>query len=768
MNHRNSFFSFLLIALPLALAGKPKPTPVETPLFLSDSTQIATPQKIVQSSSKLNLDSIAQAADYLLKGVTVVAQKPLFKKEADKLIYDVESDPDSKTKNMIEMLRKVPLVTVDAEENIEVNGSSKFKVYVNGKPNNMMSNNPKDVLRSMPASSIKKIEVITNPGAKYDAEGVKGILNIITVSRLQGYNLSLNASARNSGIYSGIYATVQKGKFTTTVRYNHNIQRQPQGSSESERITSDSEDHYKLYNKGISHRRGHSDSGSIEASYEIDTLRLITLSGDFYASSSKPRSLYQTQMLSQSGNLTYGYQYQSNSENSYGWGGGSIDYQRSFHKPDRLLTFSYRLSTEPEKNKNYITYTETVGNAEDLSSLNNQYSDDKTKSTEQTFQTDYTDPLTKHHQIETGLKYILRRNQSDNYYYTSPLENATYTLNESKSSVYSHHQNILAAYLSYTYKWSFLTAKAGLRYERTDQKVKYKVGEGTNFTANFDNLVPSSSITFKLGEKDNLEFSYNMGIYRPGIYELNPYIDRSTPNQLSYGNSTLESVKNHNFSIEFSHFTQKLYLSLSTYYSFSNNDIENYQFVRNDTLHSTYGNIGLSRRGGISSYISWTPTQGTRVYINQRVSYSHEASPSMNLSGHGFNYYAYAGLQQTLFAGIRGSLSGGGSTKYYGLQGTSTGYLFYSASISRDFLKSKKLSAYLFANNFLQPHRIYKSNTAGSNFTSHSSGSYYQASYGVSVSYRIGKLQSSVKKARRSIQNDESKGSGNKGGGGGE
>ncbi len=112
--------------------------------------------------------------------VEVVAQKPLVKADIDKIEYSVSDDPDSETNTMLEMLRKVPMVTVDGEDNIKVNGSSSFKVYVNGKPNSMMSNNPTEVLKSMPANTIKKIEVITNPGPKYDAEGVGGILNIIT------------------------------------------------------------------------------------------------------------------------------------------------------------------------------------------------------------------------------------------------------------------------------------------------------------------------------------------------------------------------------------------------------------------------------------------------------------------------------------------------------------------------------------------------------------------------------------------------------------
>ena len=132
--------------------------------------------------------------------VTVVAKKPPVKSELDKMTYDVESDPEAQANSVLEMLRKVPMVTVDGQDNIMVNNSSSFKVYVNGKPNNMMSNNPSEVLKNMPANSVKKIEIITNPGPKYDAEGVGGIINIITTGKgMEGYSLTVGTNYNTWG-----------------------------------------------------------------------------------------------------------------------------------------------------------------------------------------------------------------------------------------------------------------------------------------------------------------------------------------------------------------------------------------------------------------------------------------------------------------------------------------------------------------------------------------------------------------------------------------
>ena len=132
-------------------------------------------------------------ADFL-EAATVSAQVPFIKTEVDKLTYKISEDPDAQTSNALDMLRKVPRVTVDADDNIMVNGQGNFKIYVNGKPSGMFSSQPGKILKGMPAESIKRVEVISDPGAKYDAEGVGGILNIVmNAKRADGYNVSINA-----------------------------------------------------------------------------------------------------------------------------------------------------------------------------------------------------------------------------------------------------------------------------------------------------------------------------------------------------------------------------------------------------------------------------------------------------------------------------------------------------------------------------------------------------------------------------------------------
>ena len=145
-------------------------------------------------STTVKNDSITWSQE--LEGVEIKAQRQLIKQEIDRIGYDVQADEESKTLTVLDMLRKVPMVTVDGEDNIKVKGNSSFKIYKNGRYDPNLSKNAKEILKAMPASAIKRIEVITDPGAREDAEGVDAILNIVMMDgrRLDGVTGSVTAS----------------------------------------------------------------------------------------------------------------------------------------------------------------------------------------------------------------------------------------------------------------------------------------------------------------------------------------------------------------------------------------------------------------------------------------------------------------------------------------------------------------------------------------------------------------------------------------------
>lgn len=717
-----------------------------------------------------------------LSGVEVVAQKPLVKADIDKIEYNIEEDPDSKSSSVIEMLRKVPLVTVDGEDNIKVNGNSSFKVYVNNKPNSMMTNNPTEVLKSMPANSIKKIEVITNPGPKYDAEGVGGILNIITVGHgIEGYTATFTGTASTRGLGGGLFATVKKGKLTVSANANYSHSSNPRRWFGSEMIATDgtsSSSSANTASTGSSKSNGNYRSGSLEASYEIDSLRLLSLSFNLWGGGYKSNGeSHVTGTSPATGDMLYRYVQPTHGKNSWNSIEGGIDYQRTFKVKDRMLTLSYKVESNPETTDDYTDYNDKEAAtdwADFLKRMENQYNDGSTNSTEHTFQVDYTTPIGKMHTLETGLKYIIRDNRSESDRYVVPSDgDGEYAFDEEQSNHYKHENDIMAAYFGYGIKVKKLSGRLGVRYEHTDQSVKYTLGRGEDFKKDFDDIVPSASIGLKLSDAISMKVGYNMRIYRPNIWYLNPYLDDSDPTSISRGNPNLDSEKSHSFNFTFSSFTNKLNINLSMRYQFTNNSINSvWSYVNDneiegikrptgkDVLYSTFDNIGKVRTASMSAYVNWNATSSTRIFSNLYGAWEYMADGA-DLKNKGWQMFAYGGAQQSLPKDWRISLNFYGQTPWITLQGRGQSFFQYSLSVSKSFLK-KRLTISAHAIDFFKKYATRDSNRESAGFRMTSWDKYTNQRFGVSVSFRIGELNAGVKKAERSIENDDVKEGNNK------
>lgn len=717
-----------------------------------------------------------------LETVEVVAYKPLVKADIDKIAYSVEDDPEANTNTVIEMLKKVPMVTVDGQDNVQVNGSTAFKVYVNGKPNNMMTKNPKEILKSMPASSIKKIEVITNPGPKYDAEGVGGILNIVTEGKgPEGYNATFSGRANNSSYGGGLYATVKQGKLTMSVNYNASSNHSPKGYTYSDRSQIGTDGTVTSSTVADGYTKGHSQwqGGDIEASYEIDTLRLITGSFSLSKFTSKRDALNTAfSTVPATGQRLYGYRSPSHSKENWDDYSASLDYQRSFSVKDRLLTLSYRLESSPSTSDSRYLYTdrEAVDDWQTfIDRMRDQRMDGDENTMEHTFQIDYTTPFAKHHTWEAGVKYILRRNKSDNDRYNLGTGDKDETYDSDNSSHYRHHNDILAAYTGYGLTLDKWSARLGLRYEHTLQKVEYLLGRGTNFHKNFDDLVPSARLGYKFSDATNLSLGYKMRINRPGIWYLNPYLDDRIPDAISQGNPNLDTEKSHAVDLQFSSYNSKLTYTLTGTYRFVNNSIESVDRLVNDrdieglpnptgkdVIYSSYANIGHIQYAGLMAYANWTPITNTRITLNGSVGYSH-MSDGQSLRNHGWCTNIDASLQQTFAKTWIFNASYYVQTPQPTLQGKDARYQWYNFSLSKSFMdKRLTLTAYII-NPFGKRYFCYRSETVADNFRTTASSSWCQLYYGVSVSFRIGKLKASVKHTERTVENDDVK----QGGGGG-
>lgn len=711
------------------------------------------------SQKKIDLGTLytSETAE-VLKNTEVVAQKLLVKAEIDRLTYNVEDDPDAQTNTTLEMLRKVPLVTVDGEDNIQVNGSGSFKVHVNGKPNTLMSNNPKEVLRSLPASTIKRIEVITDPGAKYDAEGVGGILNIVTTdARMQGYNATLGVQARNTGLGGNAYVTAQAGKFTVSGNYSYTYHNTPTGYNTSEREDFTSDEFRHLLQDGTSKSDGSYQFGSLEASYEIDTLNLITLSANIFDGGYSADGNTLTQMRRTDQTERYRYRMLTDAQNGWMSFGVNLDYQHTFRKPGEYLTLSYKLNASPNRDEMDTRYEEIT----DVPyTLRRQSHDNKAHTTEHTAQVDYVLPVNEMHSFDAGMKYIYRQNSSDSRSLEED-DHGAMVEQEQLTSQYEQGQNILAAYSDYQLKWKQMGLRAGVRYEHTFMNVKYALLPERDFQAGFNDWVPSLNLSYMLSQTSTLRLNYNMRINRPGIWYLNPFRDTSNPASVRYGNPDLDTEKAHVTGLSYSYFSAKFSINADLSYRYVGNGIESYSFMNEGVQETTYGNVGKTHQTTLSLWANWNPGSKTRLSVNLSGVHSVIHSAQLSVDNRGLSGNLFLNAQQTLPWDLRLSIFGGGSTPRQTLQGEGASYYFYGLNLSRSFLKEKRLNVSLYANNFLNKYQTTTHETLTETFRLQSKSKYSAMNFGCSVSWRFGDLKAQVKKTERSIQNDDVKSGGN-------
>ncbi len=276
--------------------------------------------------------------------VNISALKPLVRSEAEKLIYSVETDPEAKTSNVLEMLRKVPMVSVDGDDNVQLRGMSGVKFLIDGKSSVALDQNTREFLRNMPSNTIKDIEVITNPSSKYEAEGSAGIINIIRTRRVSdGYNGSVSAGLTTLGQYDGNVNFASKiNKFIYSLNTVLNHYESPVSISESQRENFFSTSN--RYTESIGSNKGFGNWYSLnsEASYEVDTLNLISVSFNGSLSEGGGPWFSTSNDFDLSHAATSGYE--KKGIFSYDWKGftGTFDYQKLFKRKGRIFTFSYR------------------------------------------------------------------------------------------------------------------------------------------------------------------------------------------------------------------------------------------------------------------------------------------------------------------------------------------------------------------------------------------------------------------------------------------
>ena len=687
-----------------------------------------------------------------LKGVSITADKPIVKQEVDRISYDLQADPESKVSSVLEMLRKVPFISLDANDNILLNGNNSYKILINGKPSGMVERDPVNILRSMPASTIQRIEVITTPPAKYDAEGLAGIINIITNKKIDnGYNGTVNMNERYPGGPGiGSSFTVKDGKFGISGFGSGSIYSSPSTTSLITRTTTGSAP-TSLDQQGNGSSKGRSGSIGTELSYEIDSLNLISGQVSVNGSKSNGNSNQASLLIGQSG-IIEGYDL-ANVNNNHGRGvDASANYQLGFKgDKSKLLTFSYRYSDYSNVNNAGLSTTNRVNYP-----TPDYNQDNNTSSSEQTVQVDYVKSL-KQWNVEAGVKGIFRTNESNFQYNSFNQASSRFILDTALSNQFTNTQKIYAAYNTWQYKGKNWGVKAGLRVEQTVTDADF-ISSAATVHQSYLNVFPSIAGNWDFKDRSGLNFGFTQRLKRPGISRLNPFVDRSNPNFISSGNPNLQRVLLNAIQIGY-HFTKKASVNIAATYNFGHGlDLPVAIFnPATNVTSTTYQNSGDVAGLGGNININYPITKQWNFSLNANSMYFWLSGPVngviqnnefLTVSSSASTGYAFSNGWR---ANASLDITGRNPT---GLQGSSNGFIGSSFSVNKQIVKNKLVLSAAVRNPFTQ-YRTSKTITNGNDFAQTNVNQVYFRTFSASLNYNFGKLKDGVKKSKRGINNDD-------------
>lgn len=727
----------------------------------------------------------------VLSEVVVEGQRSLIEEKVDRTVYNAEQDATTKGGDATDVLKRVPMLSVDMDGNVSMRGNSNILVLINNKPSTITASSVADALKQIPADQIKSVEVITSPSAKYDAEGSAGIINIITKKNtLQGATLNVDAGVGLRGSNLGLNGNLRKGKMGFSLggfgRASYNVK----GSFLNETTTinnagtpNDPSDDYPETTTQTADTRRRDINGryTLGWDYDINQHNYMAASVRY---GMRNGTNFQDDVLRVS---PLGSQlWDSKSKDNSGTVDLSLDFTHTYEKPQRELSFSAQYSRNDRDNDFFNTYYRQPVDVDSLVKNNN-----KGANQEITAQVDFQTPIRDNQMLEMGAKNIARTVTSD-YTYSYALDYGEYvpnTLNAQNNNALNYNQNVTAGYLSYTLTTkSAFSLKAGARYEYTHIDASYRVKTSElpdPQIPGYGVFVPSVNLSKKLKNGNTVKLAYNRRIQRPSIQFLNPNVNQQNIQNISVGNPDLNPEYTNNYELGYSTFIKGTTLNFS---AFVRNTTGSIQSIR-DTLGidgvpkvkgqitTRYDNIGYENAYGLSIFSNvsvsnkFTLNGGLDIYYavldNQQTGTAAASNEGWVWSGRMFGNYSLPKSWAVQFFGFyRGNR--------VQLQGSQGGFGTYSMGVRKEF-NEKRASVGIAAENFFATQMKIKSETITPTIDQRSVNTMRNMSIRINFSYRIGKMgfDGQRQRRRRSVNNDDMKDSGggdadmgNQGGGG--
>ena len=698
-----------------------------------------------------------------LQEVTISSDKPVVENKIDKIIYNVANDITSQGGQAIDVLKKVPQVTVDIDGNVELQGNSNIRFLINGKPSSVFGNNVSDALASIPASQIKSVEAITNPGAKYDSQGTGGIINIILQdNKMQGVNGNVNLSAGSRMENGSANFNFRQNNFGLNAFFSGNAQLKSEMPFSQMRTTTDLTGNEKtsLLQSGSSDFERHGFRSGLGFDWNLSKNDNITGSLGYNQFGNKSQGPTNQEQVIQdlSDNTLSDILTLRNSDShlkviSVDW---SVDYKKKFKKEGQELDILYSAS-EGRPNSNYLQTQTYLGQTSPYTGTtsSNPGTDSQTN-----ISVDYTHPVNESISVETGAKTTFQTiysntisslfSPADDRFINDPLQSYDLT----------YKMKIYAGYLSATFPlFNYFVVKAGARYEYTDVKIDYP---GTTIPS-YGTFVPSVVITHNIDKRRSLKLSYSKRIERPGYRNLNPFINLSDPYNITTGNPLLKPEIGNN--IEFGYNASflkggNIYMALIE--RINTQDLKQLtafypSYMIGDSTYSNISvtntqNIGREYNTGISLSGSYPITSKLNLRGNLMVSQRYSVN---NLSGNlstGIRTRVNLNATYQLPHDLVIELFGFYNAPFRNIQGNVPQFFIYNFAFRKLFWDKKASFGFTTTNPFSRYVNQVTTISTDNSFAKNLRQMPIR-SFGVSFTYKFGKME--FKKAREENDNNQ-------------
>lgn len=660
--------------------------------FIGFKKIILANQKIVANRDFGTIQLQADAQN--LSEVNIIAEKSTVEIKLDKKIYNVGKDMTVKGGTATDVLENVPSVTVDQDGAISLRGNDNVTILINGKPSGLVGLNGTNALKQLPAEAVEKVEVVTSPSARYDAEGTGGIINIILRrSKIVGFNGSTQLNLGNPdriGTSANLNFRTNKFNLFTNSSLDHRLA-PGKSSVRQENFANFGGEHFLDENRFTARNRNNVNS-LVGLEYYIS--ENSSLVGSFLYSaesntentSNTSNKFFENRTLS-AGSLRNNDVKQDENTTEY-----SLNYTKNFKKTDHKLTLDAKLENSTELSDGIIVETNTFPNTA-VTAREFELTDNYQRNL--LFQGDYVLPLRKDGRFEFGFKSTFDKNITD--YEVDTLNAGIRVSDANFSNVLHYNENIHAIYSQYGTKFNKLSFLMGLRTEISDIKINL-VTTHENFDKNYTKLFPTLNFNYELSDKESFTLGYNRRIRRPRSRFINPFPTRTSATNLFSGNPDIDPAYTSAYELGYMNRMSKLTINSSIYY---NHSTGNFTFITEESGDFTDDGIPIIIRMPIN--LASESRYGFEMGLNYNPSKKWRINQSFNLfksqtrgDFNGINYDADNTSWFTRFSSkltLPAAIDFQTTFFYMGpsktAQGTNDGMFMANLAFSKDILKEK-------------------------------------------------------------------------------